>query len=157
MEGSWPLGFQFQWVTVWDVATGKVKLQFSQPPAMLSIISLAFSPDSKALAVGTDIGAVTLWDMKTGRQIEAFRGHTSVVNALCFSPDGAALATAGADKTVRLWDARTGQERSTLSGHKGEVSEVLFSPDGNTLATASHNDGTIRLWRAATNVEARAR
>src|SRR4029079_18179090 len=26
-------GFQFQWVTVWYVATGKVKLKFSQNPA----------------------------------------------------------------------------------------------------------------------------
>lgn len=149
-------GFQFQWVVVWDVATGKVKLQFAQKPAMMWIESLTFSPDSKSLAVGTDIGAVTLWDVETGDRLANFRGHTSAVHALGFSPDGTVLATAGADKTVKLWDARTGQERSTLTGHKGEVSEVLFSSDGKTLATASHNEGTIRLWRAASDAEGQA-
>jgi WD40 repeat protein/serine/threonine protein kinase/tetratricopeptide (TPR) repeat protein len=149
-------GFQFQWVTVWDVATGKVKLQFAQQPAMMNVISLAFSPDNKALAVGTDLGMVTLWDVGTGKQLATFKGHTTPVNALAFSPDGKELATACHDHTVRLWDVLTGQERSTLIGHKGIVNLVQFSPDGNTLATASA-DGTVKLWRAATGPEALAR
>lgn len=150
-------GFQFQWVVVWDVATGKVKLQFGQPPAMMWIRSLKFSPDNKALAVGTDVGAVTLWDMESGQRLADFRGHTSDVFALTFSPDGGVLATAGADKTVRLWDVRTAQERCALTGHIGKVSKVLFSPDGNTLVTASlWPEGTVRLWRAATEPEALA-
>ncbi len=149
-------GFQFQWVVVWDVATGKVKLQFVQQPSMLWIKSVKFSPDSKALAVGTDLGAVTLWDIESGLRLADFRGHTSHVHSLAFSPDGKVLATAGADKTVRLWDTRTAQERSTLTGHAGQVSRVMFSPDGNTLATASANDGTVRLWRASQELEAKA-
>jgi len=149
-------GFQFNWVAVWDVATGKVKLKFAQKPAYMCVLSLAFSPDKKALAVGTDNGAVTLWDVETGRQLAAFRGHTSHVQAIGFSPDGAVLATAGADYTVRLWDVRTGQERCTFTGHTGRIFHVQFSPDGAVLATASPHDGTVRLWRAATDPEALA-
>jgi tetratricopeptide (TPR) repeat protein len=149
-------GYQFQWVTVWDVATGKVKLQFSQKPSMMVVYSVASSADNKALAVGTDNGAVTLWDVDSGRQLAAFRGHTRAVYTLGFSPDGSTLATAGADRTVRLWDVVTGQERSTLSGHQAGVLKVQFSPDGSTLATAD-GDGTVKLWRAATDPEALAR
>jgi WD40 repeat protein/serine/threonine protein kinase/tetratricopeptide (TPR) repeat protein len=150
-------GLQFQWVTVWDVTTGEVKLQFSpQKPAMMNFISLAFSPDNKALAVGTDVGAVTLWEVETGMRVASFKGHTFHVYSLAFSPDGKTLATAGADKTVRLWDVLTGQERCTLTGHSSSVGKVLFSPDGKTLATAS-GDGTVKLWRAATDPEAVAR
>ncbi len=148
-------GSQFQWVTVWDLATGQVKLQFAQGPAMVEVLSLAFSPDCQALAVGTHIGTVTLWEVATGRQLADFGGHTKHVNALAFSPDGRTLATAGQDKTVRLWDVVTGQERSTLTGHQGPVAQVQFSPDGSTLATAG-GDGTVRLWRAATDPEALA-
>jgi WD40 repeat protein/serine/threonine protein kinase/tetratricopeptide (TPR) repeat protein len=148
-------GFQFQWVTVWDVATGNVKLQFSQKPSMMVVVSLAFSPDNGALAVGTDNGAVTLWEIESGRQLAAFRGHTSIVHALAFSPDGRTLATGGADRMLRLWDVITGQERSTLT-HQRAVVKVQFSPDGNTLATAD-DDGTVTLWRAATDPEALAR
>jgi WD40 repeat protein/serine/threonine protein kinase/tetratricopeptide (TPR) repeat protein len=149
-------GFQFQWITVWDVASGKVKLQFGQNPAMMNVYSLAFSPDNKSLAVGTDVGAVTLWEVETGKRLASFKGHTQIVHALAFSPDGKTLATAGADRTVRLWDVITGQERSTLAGHKGSVRKVQFSPDGNILATASDH-GTVKLWRAATDPEAVAR
>jgi WD40 repeat protein/serine/threonine protein kinase len=148
-------GFQFQWVTVWDVATGKVKLQFTQKPSMMNVLSVAFSPGGKTLAVGTDVGTVTLWDLETGKRLVAFRGHTFRVLALAFSPDGQTLATAGFDKTVRLWDVITGQERGTLTGHTEEVNSVAFSPDGYTLVTTS-KDGTARLWRGATDAEALA-
>ena len=37
--------------------------------------------------------------------------------------------------------------------HWPKSRKVLFSPDGNTLATAS-SDGTVKLWRAATDPEA---
>ena len=70
-------GFQFQWVTVWDVESGQVKLQFSQNPAMMNVVSLTFSPDSQALAVGTDVGTVTLWQVETGKRLAAFKGHTN--------------------------------------------------------------------------------
>jgi WD40 repeat protein/serine/threonine protein kinase/tetratricopeptide (TPR) repeat protein len=149
-------GMQFQRVVVWDVAGGNVKLNLFQMPSMMIITALTFSPDGKALAVGTDIGVVTLWNVETGRQLAAFKGHTTQVNALAFSPDEQVLATASSDKTVRLWDVQTGQERSTLLGHTGPVSMVRFAPDGKTLATASRSDGTVKLWRAATDAEAQA-
>jgi WD40 repeat protein/serine/threonine protein kinase len=149
-------GYQFQWVTVWDLATGRVNQQFAQPPAMLFVVSLAFSPDSKMLAVGTSVGNVTLWDLQTGKRLAACKGHLSYVHALAFSPEGTTLATAGADRTVRLWDVITGQERGTLVGHQAAVRRVAFSPDGSTLASADA-DGTIKLWRAASDPVALAR
>ncbi len=147
-------GYQFQWVAVWDVATGKIKLQFSQPPAMLNIVSLKFSPDGKVLAAGSENGMVTLWDVERGQRIAACKGHASSVPALTFSPDGEVLATFGTDRTVRFWDWRTGQERMTLSGHGGRSYRIQFSPDGKTLATSAGD--SVRLWRAATAPEAAA-
>jgi WD40 repeat protein/serine/threonine protein kinase len=149
-------GFQFQWVTVWEVGTGKVKLQFVQTPDMMNVFTVAFSPDDKSLAVGTDTGTVTLWEIDSGRRLASFRGHTQMVPALAFSPDGRTLATGSGDKTVRLWDVATGQERCTLKGHTSAVVDAVFAPDGNTLATAS-DDGTVRLWHAATDPEAKRR
>lgn len=145
-------GFQFQWVTVWEVATGKVKLQLSQKPSMMNVHSVAFSPDGKVLAVGTNLGSVTLWDVDTGKHLASLRGHTACVNSLAFSADGRTLATASDDRTVRLWDVITGQERGTLTGHTDEVGGVCFSPDGSTLVTGSGQ--TIMFWRSATDPEA---
>lgn len=47
------------------------------------------------------------------------------------------------------------QLRITMSGHLGSVNSATFSRDGDQLLTAG-DDGTVRLWDAATGEELRA-
>ena len=127
------------------------------------VISLAFSPDGKTLALGNSGGTIKLWDVPPGKERATLKGHTSPVWSVAFSPDGKTLASgSGAtiqlatpdgkssgsrsgEPTIKLWDVQTGKERATLKGHAGPVVSVAFSPDGKTLASASH-DTTIKLW-----------
>lgn len=131
-------------------------LELYQEPAMMNVVSVKFSPDVKLLAVGTDVGTVTLWDLASGALMTTCKGHTRHVNALAFSPKGDSLATAGADKTVRFWDVQTGQERMALKAHDAQVQFVAYSPDEYSLLTASE-DGAVKIWTAATDDEAHAR
>jgi WD40 repeat protein/serine/threonine protein kinase/tetratricopeptide (TPR) repeat protein len=149
-------GFQFYSVTIWDVASGRVKCEFYMSSGMTNVFSLAWAPDGHTLAAGTDVGYVMLWNTQTGARTTLIRGHALAVRALAFAPDGKTLATGSTDKTIKLWDTVTGQERCTLVGHKGGISKLRFSPDGATLVSAS-DDGTVRLWRASTATEALAR
>lgn len=111
-----------------------------------SVQDMAFSPDSKLLAVATSLGAYVydaetlsepLWSVET----EAW------VSSVAFSPDGSTLALGMWDNTVSLLQVSSGALLRTLEGgHTEKVTTVCFSPDGLQLASGSY-DKTIILWQ----------
>jgi len=167
-------GYEFGRVRVWDVDAileGKNKLvvhighdngkNYLAPGeahtisvALVGVVSLAFSPDGKRLATGSEDARITLLDPVSGKTIRSSIGHASTVLALAFSPDGKRLASAGHDRTVKIWGTASGKELLTLGVHAGPVHALVFSPDGKSVATAidaSH----IRLWDATTGAALR--
>ena len=63
---------------------------------------MIFSPDETIL-VGADYsGAITLWNVKTGKVLQTLGQRKKDVVTLAFSPDNRTLAVALADKTVYL-------------------------------------------------------
>ena len=69
--------------------------------------SVAFSPDGKTLASGSDDNDIILWDVARRQPLgEPLKGHQRDVTSVAFSPDGQTLASGSQDKTVRLWDIR---------------------------------------------------
>ncbi len=132
-------------------ATGEPAL----PPLPLdsgkvNVNGLAFSPDSKSLAVASDSPVPTLWSTETGRKTMDLKGgHEDLVWDVAFSGDGRFLASGGEDKRVILWDLKTGKPR-LLMGHSGPVTGVVFQPgkpgEATTLLASSSQDSTARLW-----------
>jgi RNA polymerase sigma factor (sigma-70 family) len=112
--------------------------------------AVAWNPDGSVLASGSRDKTVKLWDVKTGKETTALKGHTDEVDAVAFRPDGKMLASASADETIRLWDAATGKEKAALKGHASGVCAVAWSPDGKVLASGS---AEIKLWDVTTRKE----
>jgi RNA polymerase sigma factor (sigma-70 family) len=119
-----------------------------------NVRSLAFSPDGKVIASGSQKNTIRLWDADTGQELKVLTGHGNGVVGLCFSPDGKTLASSSWDTSIRLWDVAGGNEVRRIDPQAGVVNSVAFSPDGKALLSA-HGDGTARLGDAATGTELR--
>ncbi len=51
---------------------------------------------------------VILWDVRTGKKLQAFDGHSGIV-AVAFSPDGLMAVTVFRDGIMAYWDVQTGK------------------------------------------------
>ncbi|MEM7131383.1 MAG: WD40 repeat domain-containing protein [Chloroflexota bacterium] len=115
--------------------------------------SVAYSRDSKQLAVGLENGTILLWPLEADNIAEVvprqLSGHTDAVYTLAFDPTNPNyLASASADYSIRLWNVETGENSTTLFGHTADVLSIAYNPDGSQLASGSA-DGTVRLWNVS--------
>lgn len=157
-------------VTVWNAATGAEVLRMGRQE-ILSGGVLAFTPDGRQIAAGTLPGAVTLYDLATGRSARDLR-LAGNAGALAFSPGGRTLAAGsraqlrlrqtpgsgfpfetvpGQSATVAAWDLATG--RQLFSVPAGDwVSTLAFTADGGGIFAVTgqlERPGSVLLLDAA--------
>jgi WD40 repeat protein len=138
----------FSTIKIWDVASGR-ELHTMRGDAEW-VIPVAFSPDSRFLASGSNNLAgqtVKLWDVETGKEADLFTSfvHKPRVFSLAFSADGNTLAIGGDDNAVTLVDFAQATPRLTLKGHSRPINSIALSSDGRALAVAGRAS-EIKLW-----------
>ncbi len=138
-------------VKVLETSTRAVVTEF---PAKQSLWAhgLAFSRDSKLLAIGDMGRSIALFDIVAGRKLATLAGHRGSVTCLAFVPDGTKLISGSWDQQVRVWDLASAISISSWTNHTSVVWGVAVSPDGQTVASSSE-DGTIRLRSMATGLQ----
>jgi WD40 repeat protein len=126
--------------------------------------SLTFHPSGRVLAVGTNKGMVSVFDLETKETLAVLQNHSDTIRALEFTPTGELLV--GSDQaSVTMYDLRVresgGTQSSlftsadtyqvdysyidTLKGHKTWITSVKVAPDPNYVASSSV-DGQVKLW-----------
>lgn len=142
-------------------------------PFNTGVNSIAFSPDSKTLAVGGtffinnsngqyNIGELELWNISTGMLNASLATTSNVVTSVAFSPNGLMLADGGqtnpdtdnsnGQAVLELWNVKSGALINSLNptnnsglNDNGIVNSVAFSPDGTRLASGGANGSGVGL------------
>ncbi|WP_405982069.1 WD40 repeat domain-containing protein [Streptomyces sp. NBC_00158] len=136
-------------VQLWDPVLG---LPIGTLNGQRGALSLAFSPDSKVLAVGDMAGTVGLWDTTTLRPTgPPLPGSRGSIDAIAFTPDGGILVAADDEGIVHRWRMATEETLgSPLIGHSGEIRAMACLPDGGLLA-AMRDGHAVRVWDLTAN------
>ena len=110
------------------------------------IVRMAFSPDFRWLATGSQDSTVRITDVAANppAAVATLRGHSDAILALCFSPDGSLLAACGRDGVLCLWDTRTW---IPLSVFESDGLDASFLPDGQTLMSGDSKG--VRFWNVS--------
>jgi RNA polymerase sigma factor (sigma-70 family) len=143
----------------WNPSTGtelrSISLGSRTYVGMRATAALAFAPDGKTLAVGTN--AIRLLDTASGRDVSTFGGHRAGVFATA-TTDGTTAFTAGREGNVVIWDLATGKERARLDGRDQTITAIATLGSGRRLLTCGLDTALFMvtcLWDMTTNQELR--
>ena len=140
-------------INLWDPLTGETKDTSERE----GLACLAISADGKTVAAGGQGKPISLWDVRSGRQIASFnaRGHSAY--SLSFAPSMPRLGLRRRGRgNVHIWNLITKAERIRIS--EWALSELslehgLYSTSGKFMAATQAE--CIRLLDAVTGREIR--
>jgi WD40 repeat protein len=153
-------GYRNGRVTIVETASGKeITTSKWQDGAFFTV---AFSPDSRLLAVGGGNvflgepawGDIRVWDTEAGKlQFHIKQAHERVIESLAFSPDQKYLVSGGQDGTVKWWDLGTHKEvrrldvcRNDDPRRPGRIFHLGFTRDGRVLAIGAGSWNIRGRW-----------
>lgn len=133
-------------VYLWSACTSKVTLLFELPESD-HVTAVAWMEQGSHLAVGTETGAVQIWDTEKKQLVRELSYHKIRVGSLAWN--GNSLASGSRDRSIRVRDMRDPQEDAmTLKGHSQEVCGLKWSYNDDRQLASGGNDNKLFIWSA---------
>jgi hypothetical protein len=127
--------------SVYDVRTGRERITFQTQG---SINDIAFGHGFHMLAIASmeTGGAITLWELRSGRMRAKFRASANGCLSVAISPDNRWLVAG--ERILDFWDlSRHGSKTTSAAGAPALC--LAFRLDSR-IVISGHDDGTIRCW-----------
>jgi WD40 repeat protein len=114
--------------------------------------AVAFSPDSRMLALGEGDGKVRVVESATGKEVFSRPTLRGLITGLEFHPTGKWISVASAqDSEIHVIEVKSGNEVSSHQ-QQGSINAISVNHEGSLLATAS-DDGAAYVLDPSTGKE----
>jgi WD40 repeat protein len=143
-------------IKVWDALTGR---ELANLTGQGALVSAAFSPDGRWLALGGQDGTLLLADWAASKNSARLAGHKGYVAAVAFSRNGQLLASAGVDdRQLKIWVLDGFDPASVLEPAKvhtliapPHLCDLGFTADNRRLVGISRD--VVKMWDVGTRQE----
>ena len=116
-----------------------------------SVLTVAYSPDNKTLAVGTgqlsDLtqpGEIRFWNVETGQSLRTLNVRQSA-SCISFLPGATQIVLSDWDRSAGVIDATTGAFAFELRGHDGRCRSHVLLDQGRRMATVGEDSQVLLL------------
>ncbi len=132
---------------VWAIDNGEEVATFKAKAFTFG--SIAFSPDSKSIAIGSDAESdmtnlTRIVGAKTGTEVRRLEDPRTGSLSVTFSPNGRLIASGSRGGEVHIWNSVTGKILHSLKGLESGVESRMFTSDGKSLVTVISGVNDIR-------------
>ena len=143
---GWVVASGHKWgvVKLWDIVRDKLIRVLTIGEE--HVVSLAWSPDGKVLAVASPYVVMVYG---TGGRVSAVKLYNYMrgpLRSLAFGRDGRRLAGCHEDGSISLWSFADASKPVTLQGSERIATSAAWSPDGARLVSGSF-DRKLGIWR----------
>lgn len=133
---------------VWDIQTGPPPMYEFTHEMMAAIWDITVTPDDSKMITTSYDQTAKLWDLRTGKEVQTFKGHSQPVLRALIADNGQLLVTASADGEVRVFQISTGRVVHHWRVPEGLIN-IKLSHNKRFLALGSNpkdKDTFIEIW-----------
>lgn len=135
---------------LWNAADGTLLREISGAHSD-TVFDLSFTQDGALLASAGADKFARVFDVKTGKLVRSFEGHTNHVLGVAWNRTGRTLATSGADEVIKVWSLESGQQIRTIPGFTKQATSLRYVGYDASFAVAA-GGVPVRLVTEAGNV-----
>ena len=135
---------------LWNAADGTLLREIAGAHSD-TVFDLSFTSDGSMLASAAADKFARVFDVKTGKLVRSFEGHTNHVLGVAWNRTGRTLATSGADEVIKVWSLESGQQIRTIPGFTKQATSLRYVGFDASFAVAA-GGVPVRLVTEAGNV-----
>jgi len=131
---------------LWDIESNTKKTEFNDCEYDISSLCINPTEETNFISGGVDKKA-KLWDIRTGKCVQNFHGHTGDVNSVAFLGTGKSFVTGSEDQHCKLFDIRAGG--CIADYHNETIAYAATSVDlshSGRLLFAAYDHTTAYIW-----------